>query len=309
MNKAYKTATALLLAAVFLTLYIKAAKASDLLGYQEPEAHGQEEVVLYFRYDNSAYLEQETRVLSLMATQGLEKALVQALLDGPAASGLHSLFPEGTQVVSVLPEGSRLFVTLSGDVMKAMPNENITSEQGKQAAILRRTLAMAALVNTLTERGAYQSVQVLVINQPGLSNSLRLSQRYYLQNDDSIPPPLTRMEEAIITPGRAAAHMLSLWQNQNLRGFISHLTTRAQEGQDGQTLDTAALPLLKQFSTSQGSLAPDHSYALVMADLVLTLRDGQETTVSAFPLVLNRSQGVWTLSLPSILKLLQEAGV
>ena len=38
MNKAYNTATALLLAAVFLTLYIKAAKASDLLGYQEPGA-------------------------------------------------------------------------------------------------------------------------------------------------------------------------------------------------------------------------------------------------------------------------------
>lgn len=303
---------ALLLAVVFLSLPFSPAHAGNLLGYEEPQSHSKTTAVLHFRYEDSRYLEQETRELSLAATESLEKALVQALLDGPspAFASLHSLFPQGTQVLNVLSEGSRLFVTFSGEIMNALPGENTTSEQGRANALLRRTLAMASLVNTLTERGEHSSVQVLVVDQTGLSNSLRLSQRYYLMEDDSLPPPLTRMEDAIITPGRAAEHMLNLWKNQNTKLFIPHLTSKAEDNlAPGHILDASTLPLLRSFSISQGSTAPDGSYAMVVLEALLTKQNGQEAGVYDFPLKLNRSQGVWTLSLPSFLRLLEAASL
>lgn len=292
-----------------LYLFVPFVNAGGLLSYEEPGQVAQVNALLYFPYENSQWLAPEARELSVLPTQSLEQALVQALLDGPQQTSLGKvrLFPEGTQVLSVLSEGSRLFVTFNDQIMKPLPGE-----EGNQEALLtkarhRRQLAMAALVNTLTESGLYHSVQVLVVDQNTRDNSLRLSSRYYLEDTEELPPPLTRQEQALLTPGKAAEYSLLAWRNQDWARFVARLAlSPGQSGQRLQALTFDQLPALVSFSCSSGIPAPDGSYAIVSLDASLLMKDGTELSYAAFPLKMLRQGPGWLISLPSLLSLTGE---
>ena len=290
-----------------LCLPLFSGKASGLMGFLEPDSHAHTDAVLYFRYQDSPWLVQEARRLELSHTQSLEMALVAALLAGPDSErgSLQALFPENVQLLSVLAEDERLYVTFSKELMDALPGENSLTGPGRQQAQLRRRLAMASLVNTLTESGLFQSVQVLVVNQPGNNNSMRLNMRYYLDEDSSIPDPLLRQEEAILTPGRAAEHLLGLWQKRSTRSFLNMVALPPADSQETTPLlDAQALPLLQSFALSTGSLALDGSYAIVLLDAQLLDGKGQQKNIASFPLKLLRQGPDWLISLKSLQKML-----
>lgn len=99
-------------------------------------------------------------------------------------------------------EGETLFVTFNEQLLGRYADEAVifSTDYSQGEGRLRRRLAMAALVNTLTESGLYSRVQVLVRQESYITSSMRLSMRYYLLEDDSLPPPLTRQESYILTP-------------------------------------------------------------------------------------------------------------
>jgi len=280
---------------------------AQMLGYSEPGRTAQVEAVLYFRYLDSAWLGQEQRSIQVRHTESLERALVQALLDGPRdkAAFPQPLFAEGTSIINVLAERDRLFVTLSREVMDPLPGENAGA--GKQEAVLRRTLAMAALVNTLSESGDFRSVQVLVLDEPGVTKSMRLSQRYYLEDSDDLPPPLTRQEQAIITPGRAASAILEHWKSQAWSRFLEMVTPGGSGPRHG-LLKTATLPLLIEWEVSTGSISPDGRSAVVVLNLGVQTASGRRQDVTCFPLILLNEGHGWRIrqqSLEQVLDLLE----
>jgi len=298
-----------LLCGMLLVLLPFFASAGGLLDYQEPGSRRVVEAVLYFRYQDSPWLGQELRSLEVPHTKSLERALVEALLSGPQAGrgSYRALFPPGTQVVNVLAEGTRLFVTFSGEVLKPLPGEETISGPGRAEALLRRELAMASLVNTLTEGGEFSSVQVLVLDQPQAANSMRLSRRYYLEDSDALPDPLTRDEACILTPGKAAGHILSLWQKQDWNRLARLLAASPADSEAaGRAFSVQDMPVLTKFEVSEGSVGFDGRTAIVLLDASLGTLEGRELSVRAFPLRMLRQDQDWLLSLPSLQRLIGE---
>lgn len=282
--------------------------AEGLLSYQEPGSGTPAEVTLYFRFLDSPYLGQERRAIQVKRTQNLEQALVQALLDGPkGAEGYYQpLFPEGTKVLNVLEEGGRLFVSLSREVMNPLPGED-NSPLGKENAVLRRRLALSSLVNTLTEQGGAQSVQVLVMGEPGPEQSLRLSMRYYLEDSDLLPEPLTRQEEDILTPGKAAETIFQFWKQRRWSGLQSLLAFDSGQGENPKADFYLDFPVLTSLSASKGSISPDGGSAVVILDLGFLTNAGQEKSLKAYPVRLLRGSQGWKLAFSSLTALLEAA--
>lgn len=308
-NKAFMRHTQKLLSVMLLGFFICAqlsqVSASGLLGYEAPQSNSSAEAVLYFRYYDTPFLVQETRTLQVPHTKSLQMALVEALIAGPQAnnSASRALFPKGTQVIGVLAEGDSLFVTLSKHFIEPLVGENSTTN--KEEAVTRRRLALSALSNTLTETGVYQRVQVLVFDQADINASMRLNQRYFLEDSDQIPPPLWRQEEDLITPGRAAEMILGLWQTQNwdqLTGFLAQKPGDALAAQ----LDKKTLPILLSYSALPGTLAPDMSYALVTLHVEMRLQDGRNITRRHQVVRMLRQNNAWYMNLPSFLQLIKD---
>jgi hypothetical protein len=280
---------------------------AQMLGYTEPGQTARAEAVLYFRYLDSAWLGQEQRSIQVKKTESIERALVQALLDGPQdrTAFPQPLFAEGTSIINVLAERDRLFVSLSKEVMDPLPGENTGA--GRQEAVLRRTLAMAALVNTLSESGNFRSVQVLVLDEPGITKSMRLSQRYYLDDSDALPPPLTRQEQAIITPGRAASTILERWKAQDWSCFLEMVTPGISSGSHHEPLKSSMLPLLIEWEVSSGSISPDGRSAVAVLNLCVQSASGQQQDVTTFPLILLNEGHGWRIRQQSIEQILDLA--
>lgn len=306
MNRRHK---ALVLAAVLCCVALPAL-AGGLLGFEAPGSQRSLAAVLYFRYQDSPWLGQELRQLEVSHTQSLERALVEALLAGPAPGrdSYRPLFPADTQVINVLAEGARLYVTFSARLLDPLPGEG-SGPQALEEARLRRRLAMAALANTLTETGEYTSVQVLVLDQPQASGSMRLSQRYFLEDSDSLPDPQKRDEDSILTPGRAAGYILGLWQKQEWGRFTRLLAASPEDSEAlNRAISPQQMPLITLQDISPGSLGFEGRSAIVLLKASLQGGDGQVRQVEDFPLRMLRQDQDWLLSLPSLRRLLGEEG-
>lgn len=272
--------------------------AQPLLTDQSPQEAQVRQATLYFRCGTTRWLEREQREIPILSSESYEKALVQALLDGPSTAKFAPLFPPGSQVLSVMAEGRQLFVTFNERLMASYPDEGITiNTPGYRAGEgrLRRQLAMASLVNTLTESGEYARVQVLVRAETTLTGSLRLSSRYYLEDSDSLPDPLTRQEASIIQPGYAADQVMALWKTRDWAALRDRLAqapgAAAAQSAFGLLLD--ASPDLLQYTLTPGTPAPDGSYAVVSVSLQYQPRGGAEKSIENWPLRLSRAGGFW----------------
>ncbi len=299
--------TAVLLVCCVLCACPPASAGSALLGSDPPDSSTVHSAVLYYRYLDSAWLGQEKRSINVLRTESPEKALVQALLDGPSAQSpsFKPLFPPDTQVLSVLEDAGFLFVTFNEHLLDPFPGEETTAGSGSGEGLLRRRLAMASLVNTLTEDGRHRSVQVLVLGKSGTPSSMRLSGRYFLDQNDTPLDPLIRQEEWIITPGNAAGILLDAWRNRAFK-TLEPLVLRESYAADtgGSALLPDTMPSLLSYSVSAGSLSPDGRHAVVILAAQLTDQQGQPRAVEGIPLLLVRRDGLWKISEGSISLLL-----
>lgn len=297
---------AILLACQAFFTYSFALASPVLLDNSPPDSKSVYSSVLYFRYIDSMWLGQEQRSVNVPRTESLQKTLVQALLDGPSAQSpyFRPLFPTGTKVLSVLEDAGYLFVTFNERLMDPLPGEEDTAGEGSGEGLLRRRLAMASLVNTLTESGQYRSVQVLIQGKSGTSSSMRLSGRYYLDKEDTLLDPLTRQEEWIITPGNAAGIILDAWKNRAINKLEALILRESKAaGSDEPSLDMNIIPPLSTYEVSTGSIGPDGSYAVAALTAQVTAPDGRLRDIKGFPLMLIRRDGLWKLSETSFILL------
>lgn len=279
-----------------------------LISAEAPETASTVPVTLYYRYLDSGFLGQEARALKVPLNQSREMAIVEALLGGPGPSSpmLRPIFPAGTKVLSVLKEGRQLFVTFNQHIMDAYPLEDLQNEayvagEGRT----RRLLAMASLVNSLTESGQVSQVQVLVQGQELATASLRLSARYYLDNNDLLPNPLKRQEDRIATPGQAASYIFDLWEQRAIPQMQRMLFIPAQDPDIlARAAALAEIPTLLSFSVSAGSLDATGNQAVCLVSLNVLDQKGEELNRQDIPLLLVRKDGVFKAEATSLFSLI-----
>ncbi len=271
-------------------------------GAREPDTY---EATLYFRYADTPYLAPETRMITRGGDESTEKALVRALLEGPGATSpsLAPLFPEGTQVLSATPQGDLLMVMFSEELLSRYADETgaTSAAHWLGEARLRRKLAMDALTATLTGAGLCARVQVLVWRQTQATTTLRLPAGYLTADDDDTPlDPFTRDESVILTAHNTAAAALKAWLTQDwpaLYGYLSAVgeTGEARPGDQAAYADFAAAALLTSFTLSPGETSGDGKTCVLLADLSLRTRGGEDRALTAYPVRLRREGGLWKI--------------
>lgn len=118
------------------------------------EAEGQQKVAvaLYFADQNGDYLISEQREITMQ--QGLARATVQELIDGPRTKGLSRTIPDGTKLKDINIEEGLCTVDLS--------REFRDNHWGGSSGEL---LTVYSLVDTLTQFSTIERVEVLVEGQ------------------------------------------------------------------------------------------------------------------------------------------------
>ena len=277
-------------------------------GHLTPDAQG---AVLYFRYGNSGYLAAEERQVPVERNESPEKALVQALIDGPAAtaSALSPLFPPGTEVLAAVSQGDTLFITFSEALLGRYSDEpgDISAEPWKTEAPLRRRLCLDSLAATLTEAGLCAQVQVLVYRGAGQATSMRLQAGFLDRSADSaLLPPVTRDESRILTPHNTASAILSAWMAQDWTALYDWTARAAGRPGEQSAVDTfAAARTLTGFSLSPGGVSPNGQSAVVGADLSFQ-GEGQDTAFTGYPVRLVREDGVWRIPYAQLIRMMNQ---
>ncbi len=282
---------------VCLLLFALPARCEGLISADSGGAPPDETVAtLYFRYRDTALLAQERRTLRVSRDESYEKALVEALLAGPASSGgeLFSVFPPSARVMSTQAHGDVVYVTFDEGLIAGYPDEPsaLNTAYWQREAPLRRHLAMAALTATLTESGEYRAVQVLVHGQTGVETSLRLHASFFLSGEDALLSALPRDESYLMTPSNAARACLTAWLERDWATLLSYVAASEERPSESALEQSDALISL---TVSPGSVSPDGRTAVVCADLTLLSKDGAERTELAYPITLIREYGAWKI--------------
>ncbi|MHC1785952.1 MAG: GerMN domain-containing protein [Christensenellales bacterium] len=258
-------------------------------------------VTLYFRYGSSASLGREQRLLAVPANGSYELALVQALVEGPGSLSVHlsPLFPPGTQALSAVSEGGTLFVTFNETLMGQYPDEALLTNQVYRAGEgrLRRRLAMAALVNTLTETGLFRAVQVLVRGETYVASSMRLSMRYYLEDSDLLPDPLVRQESCIQSPRSAVQTLMEAWQTADWSACYPLLISGTSPLPSQHELSSLAqaAPKLLDYQLTAGTVSLDGASAIVCVSCTILRANGSTQVIEALPLHLLMKDGIYRI--------------
>lgn len=268
-----------------------------------------DQATLWFRFDTEPYLAAETREIAFSQTESYALALLRALIEGPsaAATDLNSLFPPGTQVVSVTQSGRVMFVTLSKHIMNGFADEPASwRDQPRWAAEvpLRRKLAMQSIAATLTENCAVDTVVILV--DQTTTDSLRLRQGYYtLDGDPALADPLIRDESLLLTPARTAEVILQCWQEGDYGRLYRYIARN--DPANGQPRPDEAdfmqamieLPHLLRAKAKGGSISADAQHAVFTVSGAW-LDQGSERPFSGMTLHLTREKGLWRVGLSEL---------
>ena len=288
-----------------------------------PQAQAAETVTLpatlYFRYRTTGYLAREMRQISVPRPVSWEMAVIKALLDGPGSLSPHlnPLFPPGTQVLSVAANGDMLFVTFNERLLSRYPDEAVVlnQEYSQGEGHLRRRLAMAGLVNTLTEDGRYARVQVLVRHETNITASMRLSNSYYLLDSEGLPDTLSRSEGYVLTPQTATGLLLDSWKKAQWTPALSII--KPGEGQEAASMPTEhelrvqleQAPRLADYFVSPGTVALDGQSAMVVISLRIVRDNGTEQVLENLPLRLLLREGIYAIPQDALQRLLEGLAV
>lgn len=273
------------------------------------------EVSLYFRMQEESMLACETRNVSFPKDSRVEDELIKALLRGPSASMLEltSLFPPGTQLIKTWQNESMLFVTLSKEFLGAPVNAPLmweTDTYWRPEVYLRRQLALASIVNTVTEMTNFTSVQFLVADQGDDVTGRRLQySEIYDVNDppSNLLAPLRRDESRILTHHNTAGLLLGAWQQQTFtrlyRYVAQEASQRPTEAAFVEEMESVGRTLISH-TTTPGSVSYDGTSAVFVLSYEYVGENGK-AYVQDYPLRLVRERGIWKITYAELLRLME----
>ena len=258
----------------------------------------EDQAVLWFRFGEEGLLAPETRALTLHRGENPAHAIITALLSGPSAAAmeLRSLFPRGTELVSLTQEGGVMFVTLSHHMMNAYPDEPKDWQTDPYWAVevpLRRVLAVQSLAATLTENALAQEVVILVAQSAAREGALRLQNSYFCDGRSGVSAPITRDESLLLTPSRTAEIILQCCQETDWARLYRYMAHTDRPSQEVLAYTMSELPRLTRYEVAGGSLNGSQAVFTVSG---ATLTGSVESPFNGRILRLTKERGLWRVS-------------
>lgn len=257
----------------------------------------QVQATLYFRYLDEPMLAAESRVLTVRRDESPEKAILEALLQGPSAGNadLRRIIPAGTEVESVSSSDQVLFVTFNEAFLEDdVPDDWATDENWQQEAPLLRKLITQSVAASITESYAYTGVQIMVNRQSDSLTSLRLSNEYFLDGSVGLSEPIVRDEALLLTPQTTVKTILEAWYEKDFECLYKYVALQNKPTYSAFVDALNAAPSPENYTVSGGSVYADGQTAVVTVYLRLLNQAAEEALIS-YPLQLIREDDVWKI--------------
>lgn len=272
------------------------------------------EVALYYRMQGENLLACETRAIWLPKDKQVEEVLVEALIGGPSPGllELSGLFSSGTKIAKTWHNDDLLTITLSQQFLDPPAGAPVDWESDaawRTEVLTRRQLALASIVNTITEETNYTSVQFLVVDWGEETTGRRLlrGELYEDAESDQLLAPVVRSEHFILTHNNTANLLMQCWRSQSYeriyRFVAQESTRRPTEAAFRQEMVEMNRPLLS-FSVSAGMVAESGQKAIMEVSYDYHV-DGQMVQVRNYPMRLVRENGIWKITYADLMRLME----
>ncbi|MDR0896337.1 MAG: GerMN domain-containing protein [Oscillospiraceae bacterium] len=265
---------------------------------------------LYYRLREEDLLARETRRVFVPMDKQLETVLVEALIDGPSPSllNLTGLFIPGTKVLETTRRGDLVTITLSeaflGTPVDA-PLDWRSNALWRGEVFARRRLALASIVNTITEASDCARVQVLVRQGGENSAGTRIARGDLYENatPGDLLTPLTRDESLLLTHHLTADVIMACWQARDFERLYRFVSGRPTQPQFLQEMGARG-HFVQGYTLSAGTVSADGARAVV--GCTFAYEDGAGVAeVADYPIRLLLENGLWKMDYEALLALLE----
>jgi len=271
----------------------------------ETEESDQREAVLYFQFGETDYLGAARTQIDLRQEETVATTIVRRLIEGPGIryDRLHGLFPEGTQLISAVSDGTTVFVTLNRaflDRPDGAPLSWEDSEIWQAEAARRRTMAMQSIVLSLTENAETQRVQLYVADADDEIGQ-RLQMAWF---DPSVTDPQVylgacgRDERICLSVHNTMQAVLKAWKQHDWSTLALFLNRRSGGVLDaeavGEKMETLGIELL-DYTLSEGVVSLDGSRATIVLSGTIQSSAGEVLDFARESCLLIREDDNWTI--------------
>lgn len=263
---------------------------------------------VYYGYSSNTYLCSELRQITDNQSTLIEKLAIEEIIKGPSNNELSALITKET-TVSVEGISDTLFVTLSDDFMLTLPTENSNfknNEQDNKAVLNRRKMAIYAIVNTVTELGNYQRVQISIkdkkknttyrptLYEVGLSN---------VESENVFLEVLTHAPEYNLSPVAVLNNAFGYVQKQNFHSLYKSIS---QINSSVKISETDFLSMVKdtKLKITETVIDPNVTYtstgiAIVNANFIFE-QNGETHSFTNYPVRVILDNNIWKLEYNSV---------
>lgn len=278
--------------------------------YQETYQRNPQAMSLYYRMRGENLLTREMSYVDMLSDKTIEESLIQALIYGPSPSlmELTGVFIPGTKIVRIGSEGDILLVTLSHhflDTPVDMPENWRDVPSLREEVLLRRRLALASIVSTITDETNYTSVQLFIAIDEKDTSGRRISRSeiYDDANSNTLLAPVVRSEEYLLTHHSAADIILDSIQNRDYERLYRFVADPPTEDTFLQEM-YAFRSTLTAFTLSAGMVSSDGQTAMLVADLTFANSSGI-LLEQHFPLRITHENNLWKIQYEMLRKIME----
>lgn len=277
--------------------------------YQETYPGTPEQKPLYYRMRDEDFLVRKMSNVDLLRGKSLQESLIQELIKGPSTDTMEltGVFIADTKILDVVSEGDTLLVTLSHHFLETpadMPENWEDIPARKAEVLLRRRLALASIVSTVTEETSYTAVQLYVAVDEKDTAGRRMVRSEIFEDEpgDVLLAPMMRNEEDVLTHYSAANIILGSIQSKNfdrLYRFVSGSPAESaflEEMIDSNTLTA--------YSISTGMVSNDGQNAILIADLTFANANGL-LSEQKFTFRIEQEDCLWKIKYETLKKMME----
>jgi hypothetical protein len=220
---------------------------------------------------------------------------------------LAGVFVSGTRLLRKDSEGSTLLLTLSHhflDTPADMPVDWEENPSHRSEVYLRRRLALASIVSTITEETHYTAIQLYVASDEKDAVGRRISRSELFEGEsDTLLDNVMRSEEYLLTHYNAADIILRSMQNKQydrLYRFVSGSPAEAaflsEMYNSGNTLAA--------YSLSQGMVSNDGQNAILIAELTFINASGV-LRAGHYTLRIEQENSLWKIKYETLKRMME----
>ncbi|HHU62683.1 MAG TPA: GerMN domain-containing protein [Clostridiales bacterium] len=238
-------------------------------------------IVLYFGDDTGNFLVPEVRMVN-KGSEKLESVIVKELIKGTNKAGRKPLIHPDTRLISFSENEGVAFVNFDSNFLNTAQDIALSKEDERRV----RALAIYSVVNSITELGSINSVQILVEGQKMEMASIHpfiQEEDQFFGDDDAVQllEPLRRNRDIILNPANVVKLYFESLSAKDWEGsfkYIAHNGEQVLTYEEYLSIIENIDPVILKYDVLDYEILIRGDEALVNASYDLRLKDEMETS-------------------------------